>query len=84
MASKLLNGFDFPYSFKENGECEKYDSKKGCTIYEDRPIECRIDSMSEIYEKELGMSAPEYYAMTIVNCNKMMNDLNIDKSFRIK
>ncbi len=84
MAAKILQGVDFPYSFDENGTCEKYHPKKGCTIYDDRPAECRVDVIGAVYEARLGIKEAEYYAMTAVQCNKLMDELGIKKSFRIK
>ncbi len=87
MAGDIFKGanIDFPFSFKEDGvTCEKYEEGVGCTIYENRPDVCRIDKLAQVYEKECGMSKEQYYELSIVACNLLMDKLNIDQSFRIK
>jgi len=85
LAKKLLGHLDvgFPYAFKEDGSCEKYDPAVGCIVYEDRPDVCRVDVAGGICTTVLNITEEEYYTMTINSCNEMMDSLGIDQSFRI-
>lgn len=35
---------NFPHGVDENGWCEKLDAEMNCTVYENRPLLCRVDS----------------------------------------
>lgn len=35
---------NFPHGVDENGWCEKLDADMNCTVYENRPLLCRVDS----------------------------------------
>lgn len=83
-AREVLNGHPFPFKFLENGQCEKYDPKKGCTIYKDRPDCCRIDAGYEVYNNILPMSKETYYDLSAINCNAWIDKLGLDKIFKIK
>lgn len=69
---------DFPYDFKEDGACEKYDQEIGCTVYESRPDICRKKDA-----QGTGLSEEDYDKRCASACNTMMNILEIDESFKL-
>lgn len=71
--------FYFPYTWDENGACDKLDGNK-CSIYEDRPIICNVDKVAEF----IGESKEEFYPKVIESCNEEMDKAGIDKKFRIR
>lgn len=76
---------EFPYGYKEDGvTCEKYEDGVGCTVYAERPDACRTDKAAKFYKKEFGISKTKYNKLAAENCNMLMDQLNIDQSFRIK
>lgn len=87
LAGEIFKGacIDFPYGFKEDGvTCEKYKEGVGCTIYETRPDVCRVDKLAKLYKREHGINKEEYYELSTIACNLLMDKLNIDQSLRIK
>lgn len=55
------------------GVCIYYDAKsKLCSIYEDRPIKCRIDDAYEMFFKD-SISKEEYYRLNYEACNQLQN-----------
>jgi len=64
----------FPYKADESGACEKYDKEtKKCTVYEDRPLMCRVDEMHKHWPER--MSIEEYYKRTEEVCNFLQSNL---------
>ena len=50
----------------------KYLSKNLCSIYESRPLLCRVDESYEKFFKEV-MSIEEYYRINLDVCKKLKN-----------
>ena len=67
-----------------DGVCE-YLSGNLCSIYENRPLLCRIDECYELFFKDT-MSLEEYYRLNIEECEKLKKceewDYAITISFR--
>ena len=57
----------YRYLADETGKC-KYLKNNLCSIYETRPIICRVDEMYETYYKEV-MTLEEYYALNYKACD---------------
>ena len=76
----IIPGFDFPYKSDSTGKCEMLDDNNKCTIYETRPLICRIDSSAKYFD----MSKKQYRKLNIVHCNMMMDEDNVPLKFRIK
>lgn len=85
-AESILGNLDvgFPYDFNQDGSCEMYDSEKGCIVYESRPSVCRMDLVAKITIEWSDKTEEQFYDETTIACNAMMDELNIDNSFRIK
>ena len=75
---------DFPHEVDYNGVCSKYDREnKECTIYEDRPMICRIDDYHTKYlSANIDINIWHYHNAQM--CNKMITQAGIDKSFLVK
>jgi Fe-S-cluster containining protein len=56
-----------------NGTCKYLDGKL-CTVYENRPLLCRIDESYEAFFKNI-MSLNEYYRLNYESCIKLKNQL---------
>lgn len=54
-----------------DGVC-KYLSGNLCTIYENRPLLCRVDESYEAYFKG-SITKSDYYRLNYENCNKIKN-----------
>ncbi len=59
---------EFPYSFKENGECEMLENNE-CKIYDDRPDFCNIKTVFE--RTKDGNSLIDYYKKNKTSCEKL-------------
>ena len=59
-----------------DGVCKYFDDKsKLCTIYENRPIFCRVDEMYELCFKK-NMTKEEYYNLNYKSCSKFKEKIN--------
>lgn len=54
-----------------DGTCKYLDGNK-CSIYNERPLLCRIDESYEVYFKE-HYSIEEYYELNYSVCKKLQN-----------
>ena len=45
-----------------------------CTIYEKRPLLCRVDECYQLYFKEL-MSIEQYYKLNKIECEKLKEEM---------
>lgn len=54
-----------------DGVC-KYLNGNLCTIYENRPLLCRVDESYEAYFKD-SITKSDYYRLNYENCNKIKN-----------
>lgn len=68
----------FPYNYP-NGICENLTEDNKCSVYENRPLICNFDKFSEFYAQD----KPSFYNEIIKSCNKMMDEDNIDNSFKL-
>ncbi len=71
---------DFPYEWDASGRCEKLDQNNQCMVYENRPLLCDVDRLMGL----LDIPTEVFYELNIQACNTMMDEDNVDKSFRIK
>lgn len=61
------------YSSLDRGDgiCKFFDEDKSlCSIYENRPIECNVDAMFELYFSQ-KMTKEEYYELNYKACRKL-------------
>lgn len=66
----------FPYGYTQDGSCEKYDKEtRKCTVYEDRPLMCRVDEMYKHWPEK--MSKQEYYRRTEHVCKILQSTSNL-------
>lgn len=59
----------YAYLDNGNGVC-KYLSGNLCSIYEERPLLCRVDECYELFFKK-SMSLEEYYRQNYSVCNEL-------------
>lgn len=75
---------DFPHEVDHNGVCSKFDREtRECTIYEDRPMICRVDDFYHKYMKH-QTDLKYWYAYNASMCDKMINQAGLDKSYLVK
>lgn len=82
---KSITGIDFLAEFDlGHGQCKFLNEKNNqCSIYQDRPLLCRID---EAYEKIYAnhFSKEEFYKLNAVACNELQLKLGISDEFKIR
>lgn len=69
----------FPYAWNSKGVCNNLDKQNKCKVYENRPLICNIEKLTEF----LGYDKLSFYQENISACNKMMDEDNIPLQFRI-
>ncbi|MET0961054.1 MAG: YkgJ family cysteine cluster protein [Psychrobacillus psychrotolerans] len=76
-----MEGIEFLSEYNINGQCSKLVDNK-CTIYESRPLLCRID---ESYDQIFStlMTKEEFYVHNAMACNALQEKLRIDTSYRV-
>ena len=70
----------FPYDPNPDGSCSKLNEDGSCSVYEDRPIICNIDLMGQL----LHQDTTEWYRINAENCNKLINDANLDPKYLVQ
>jgi Fe-S-cluster containining protein len=65
----LIEISEFPYDINPDGSCSKL-SGDICSVYENRPFVCRVDSMYEKYWSKI-MSRDDWYAESRKSCTKL-------------
>ena len=68
----------FPYA-NTNGVCEKLGSDDRCTVYEDRPLACRVDALGAA----LGVGRAEWHALTATLCNQIQRTAGLPSRWRV-
>lgn len=69
----------FPHKVDESGRCEMLLPDNSCKVYDSRPFICSVDNLQGIS----GMDKQEFYNLTIKECNKLMDETDVDHKFRI-
>lgn len=65
---------EFPYKADEGGWCEKLGSDLKCTIYETRPLLCRIKEVWKLkFSKTRTME--KYFSDTTMACKRLMTEM---------
>lgn len=72
---------EFPFQINEDGSCEKLIDNK-CSVYQDRPTICSVDKLFEL--QEAVKSKKEWYQMNNQECNRMINESNLDPKYLIE
>ncbi|WP_339289054.1 YkgJ family cysteine cluster protein [Ureibacillus sp. FSL K6-0786] len=76
-----IDGIEFLSKFNQNGICDKLKNNQ-CSIYESRPLLCRIDdSYDQLFSSY--MTKQEFYRLNAKACNELQEKLNIDIKFRV-
>jgi len=65
-----------------DGACIHLDKENKCSIYEDRPLICRVDELFE--EIDHGMTKEEWYDANKKSCNSLIDKLNLDKKYKLE
>ena len=71
---------EFPYKADEAGWCEKLDKDLRCSVYEKRPLLCRI---KEVWKLKFSKhtTKKDYFTSTVAACKVLMKDkLGMKKS----
>ena len=68
----------FPYQARADGSCEKLDGTR-CTVYEDRPLLCRVDAMLA----RRGTPTAEGYQASAEACHALQDALGLGEAFRV-
>lgn len=64
---KVYTSEMYRYLADDTGRC-KYLKDNLCSIYENRPLICRVDEMYELYYKEV-MTLEEFYTLNYKACD---------------
>lgn len=70
----------FPYAISEAGKCEKLDENNRCSVYDERPLICNIDRMSEY----MNIPIDVFYEMNKKACNEMIIEDGLDEKYLVK
>lgn len=73
---------EFPYKADARGACEKLTTDGKCSVYDNRPDLCNIETIRQRYFDHL--TTAEYYSVTAGHCNNMMEIGGVDASLRVE
>ena len=72
-----LEGFD-----AGGGKCKHYSKQKGCLIYKERPLVCRIDEgYKRLFSQQIGIK--EYYEKNAEVCNFLQQEKGYPSRYRV-
>jgi Fe-S-cluster containining protein len=71
----------FPEETDEKGCCVHLKDNK-CSIYENRPLICRVDDFYEVVKSKFE-NKDQYIAMNITVCNTLIRQNKLDDKFLI-
>jgi Fe-S-cluster containining protein len=69
----------FPFQWNSDGICENLSKDNKCKVYENRPLICNVEKLTEF----LGYDKRKFYSQNVAACNKMMDEDNVPLHFRI-
>jgi Fe-S-cluster containining protein len=70
----------FPYDTNPDGSCSMLNEDGLCSVYENRPIMCNVKLMGQL----LHQDTTEWYRINAENCNKLINDANLDPKYLVQ
>lgn len=74
----------FPHKYdKLSGRCSKLGDDNKCTIYDRRPLVCKVDEGYKRLLEPHGVDKQRYYLQTAQQCNKFIALLGLDESYKI-
>lgn len=76
-----IEGIDFLEEYNQNGICKMLVNNR-CSIYENRPLLCRIDQAYEEIFSTL-MSKEDFFEQNAKACNELQERLGIDLKYRV-
>ena len=65
-----------------DGICKHYSFEKGCKIYDQRPLVCRIDEGYQAFFISV-ISLDEYYQKNAEVCNQLQEQCHYDEIYRV-
>jgi Fe-S-cluster containining protein len=76
---------------KEDGSCVHLGANNECTVYDKRPVLCRVDEMYYIHMQvankakntALQVTKKEWFQGNARACNKMQKEANIGEEYRV-
>jgi len=75
-----LSYLGFPYQWDESGRCEMLNEDNSCAVYDDRPIICNIEKMTE----HLGLDQAEMFEKTKNICNALIKEDGMSDDYIVK
>ena len=67
-----------------DGACVYLDKNNLCSIYDKRPIECRVKESGEnIKKNNPGFSIKDYYKLNTLACHQLIDEQGLDKKYKI-
>ncbi len=73
---------ELSYLDRGDGTCIKFLEGEGCSIYDSRPILCRIDDGYDRFFSNI-ITRSNYYKGNADVCNSLQREMNLDESFRV-
>jgi Fe-S-cluster containining protein len=70
----------FPYKYDEGGRCQMLNDDHTCSVYENRPDVCNVETMWRKYHSE-HISKQNYFLSAAMLCNSMMENAGVDENF---
>lgn len=76
-----IEGIDFLAEYNQEGKCTNLSDNR-CSIYDSRPLLCRID---DAYEELFStyMTKEDFYRENAKACNELQMKMGIDLSYRV-
>jgi hypothetical protein len=70
----------FPHRVMPDGSCSKLTVEGLCSIYETRPLICRVDEMAD----KMQVDKTIFYEFNAGNCNSLQESYGFDEKYRVR
>lgn len=74
---------EFTEPVNPDGSCSHLTTENQCSIYDKRPLICRVEEFYERHREELKMGKLEFYELNYTFCNQFIKEDNLDSKFII-
>lgn len=65
-----------------DGTCVHFSTASGCTVYETRPLACRIDEGFRVFASD-QMTLDDFYHLNADVCNQLQEAAGMSPTFRV-
>ena len=79
----ILAGSLYGLPDRGDGACAYLDDNDLCSIYEDRPLICRVSDLGKTIKKDKDGDLKDWYIESTKACHLLIDELGLDDKYKI-